>query len=151
MAMRKITLGAVLAIMVVGTVTSALATGLLVATHRISTTGGVKSIGVGVYSDSRCANAVSSISWGTLEPGATKYVTIYVKNEGNVAVVLTMTASNWNPSSASTYITLQWNREKYVLSSGSVVSAVLTLSVSSNIIEITSFSFDITITGTELP
>jgi hypothetical protein len=36
-----------------------------------------------------------------------------------------------------------------VLTSGSVVSAVLTLSVSSSVSGVTSFSFDITISGTQ--
>ena len=147
MAMRKIAIGTVLAIAAMGIVVSAL--GVLVATRTISNTGNVKAIGVGVYWDSGCTNVVSSIDWGALEPGATIDKTIYVKNEGSVALTLSMSTDNWNPSSASSYMTLSWNRENYVLNSGSVVSAVLTLSVSSGISGITNFSFDITISGTE--
>ena len=66
-----------------------------------------------------------------------------------MAVVLGMTAGNWNPASASSYITLSWNRENYLLNSGSVVQAVLTLSVSSGVSGVTNFSFDIIITGIE--
>ena len=145
--MRKIAIGTVLAIAAMGMVISAL--GVLVATRTISNTGNVKAIGVGVYWDSGCTNVVSSIDWGALEPGATIDKTIYVKNEGSVALTLSMSTDNWNPSSASSYMTLSWNRENYVLNPGSVVSAVLTLSVSSGISGITNFSFDITISGTE--
>jgi hypothetical protein len=74
---------------------------------------------------------------------------VYVRNEGTVSVTLNMTKGNWNPSSASSYITLTWNKEKYVLPAGQVVTAVLTLSVSSSVSGVTSFSFDITITGTQ--
>jgi hypothetical protein len=147
MAMQKIAMGTVLAIAVVGMVVTAL--GALVATRTISNVGSLKAIGVGVYWDSSCTSAVSSIDWGALEPGVTKNFTIYVRNEGNVQVRLSMTISNWNPSSASSYIELTWNRENHVLTAGSVVSAVLTLSVSSSISGITSFSFDIIIAGTE--
>lgn len=147
MAMQKVTMGTVLAFAVLGMVVTAL--GALVATRTISNTGYLKAIGVGVYWDSGCTSAVSSIDWGALEPGVTKNFTIYVRNEGNVQVRLSMTTSNWNPPSASSYITLSWNRENYVLTAGSVVSAVLTLSVSSSISGITSFSFDIIIAGTE--
>jgi hypothetical protein len=147
MAMQKITIGTVLAIAVLGMVVTAL--GALVATRTISNTGSLKAIGVGVYWDSSCTSAVSSIDWGALEPGVTKNFTIYVRNEGNVQVKLSMTTSNWNPASASSYITLTWNRDNYVLTAGSVVSAVLTLSVSSSISGITSFNFDIIIAGTE--
>jgi len=148
MAMQKITVGTVLAIAVIATVTG-LAAALLVANQTISNTGNVKAVGVGVYWDSSCTNEVSSIDWGDLEPGATIDKTIYVKNEGSITVVLSMTTDNWNPASASSYITLSWNRENYVLNSGSVVQVVLTLSVSSSISGITNFSFDIIITGTE--
>jgi hypothetical protein len=89
------------------------ALGALVATRRISNTGNLKAIGVGVCWDSSCTSAVSSIDWGALEPGVTKNFTIYVRNEGNVQVMLSMTTSNWNPASASSYITLSWNRENY--------------------------------------
>lgn len=147
LAMQKITLGAVLAIAVAGMVVTAL--GALVASRTFSNVGNLKAIGVGVYSNSGCTTAVSSIPWGVLEPGGTKTSIIYIKNEGTVRVRLSMTVGNWNPSSASNYITVSWNRESYTLDPGSVVQANLTLSVSSSISGITSFSFDITITGTE--
>ena len=149
MAMQKITMGTVLAIAVVGVVVSALAAGLLVANQSIYNTGNVKAVGVGVYWDSSCTNEVSSISWGNLDPGETKDVTIYVKSEGTMAVTLSMTTDNWNPAPASSNMTLGWNREDHVLNAGSVVQAVLTLSVSSDISEVTNFSFYIIITGTE--
>lgn len=147
MAMQKITMGTILTIAIVGMVVTAV--GALVATRTISNIGSVKAIGVGVYWDSSYTNAVSSINWGELQPGVAKNVTIYVKNEGSVKMKLSMTASNWSPTQASSYMTLSWNRENYVLNPGSVVSAVLTLSVSSSISGITSFSFDVIISGTE--
>jgi len=147
MAMQRATIGTVVVIAVMGLMVSAL--GALVATRTISNVGNLQAIGVGVYWDSSCTNAVSSIDWGALEPGANKQFTIYVKNEGSVPVKLSMTVSNWDPSSAASYMTLSWNRDNYVLSAGSVVSAVLTLSVSSSISGVTSFSFDIIISGTQ--
>ena len=125
------------------------ALGALVATRTISNSGSVTAVGVGVYSDSGCTTVLSAISWGAVNPGDVKTYTVYVKNTGTVPVKLNMTVSNWNPSSASSYITLTWNQEKSVLTAGQVVSAVLTLSVSSSVSGVTSFSFDITITGTQ--
>jgi hypothetical protein len=147
MAMQRATIGTVVVIAVMGLMVSAL--GALVATRTISNTGSVTAVGVGVYSDSACTTALSAISWGTLNPGDVKNYTVYVRNEGTVSVTLNMTKGNWNPSSASSYITLTWNKEKYVLPAGQVVTAVLTLSVSSSVSGVTSFSFDITITGTQ--
>jgi len=147
MAMRRATIGTVVAIAVMGLMASAL--GALVATRTISNSGSVTAVGVGVYSDSACKTALTAISWGTVNPGDVKNYTVYVKNEGTVSVTLSMTVSNWNPSSASSYITLTWNKEKSALTAGQVVQAVLTLSVSSSVSGVTSFSFDITITGTQ--
>ena len=147
MAMQRATIGTVVAIAVMGLMVSAL--GALVATRTVTNSGSVTAVGVGVYSDSGCTTALSAISWGTVNPGDVKTYTMYVKNTGNVPVKLNMTVSNWNPSSASSYITLTWNQEKYVLPAGQVVPAVLTLSVSSSVSGVTSFSFDITITGTQ--
>ena len=147
MAMQRATIGTVVVIAVMGLMVSAL--GALVATRTISNSGSVTAVGVGVYSDSGCTTALTAISWGTVNPGDVKTYTAYVKNTGNVPVKLNMTVSNWNPSSASSYITLTWNQEKSTLTAGQVVPAVLTLSVSSSVSGVTSFSFDITITGTQ--
>ncbi|MEM3054657.1 MAG: hypothetical protein QXM52_02995 [Candidatus Bathyarchaeia archaeon] len=147
MAMQKLTMGTFLTIAIIGMVITA--AGAFVATRTISNVGSLKSVGVDVYWDSSCTNPVSSIDWGEMVPGSSKQFTIYIKNNGNVPLRLSMTVSNWNPPSASTYMNLSWNCEGYVLGAGSVVSAVITLSVSSSITEITNFSFDITIAGTE--
>jgi hypothetical protein len=72
-----------------------------------------------------------------------------VENSGTVPVTLTMSAGSWNPANASSYITLSWNRQNYTLPAGSSVQALLTLNVSSSIDGITSFTFNITITGTQ--
>jgi hypothetical protein len=159
MAMQRATIGAVLAIAVMGVVASAL--GVLVANRTIPNTGNIRvvtppppppppqTVQLGIYSDSGCTTVLSSIPWGTLDPGGSTSATAYLKNEGNVQVMLSMTYGNWTPSSASSYFTLSWDRQSYVLSVGSVVQATLTLSVSSSISGITTFSFDITITATQ--
>lgn len=147
MAMQKIAIGTASAIAALALVASAL--GLLVTSRTISNTGNVKAVGVNVYWDSACTNVTSSIDWGALDPGGAENVTVYVLNSGSVSLSLNVTSGNWNPSEASNYITLTWSREGYTLSPGSLVQAVLTLSVSSSVNSITSFSFDITITGTE--
>jgi hypothetical protein len=158
MAMQRATLGVVLAIAVIGVVASGF--GVLVANRTIPNTGNIKvvtpppppppqTVQLGIYSDSGCTTVLSSIPWGTLDPGGSTSATVYLRNEGNVQVMLSMTYGNWTPSSASSYFTLSWNRQSYVLSVGSVVQATLTLNVSSSISGITTFSFDITITATQ--
>jgi uncharacterized repeat protein (TIGR01451 family) len=147
MAMRNATIGAVVAVAVMGLMVSTL--GALVTTRTISNSGNINAVGVGVYADSNCTTVLSTINWGNLNPGDVKNYTMYVENTGNVPVTLNMTVGSWSPTSASSYITLTWNQEQYVLPAGQVVTAVLTLSVSSIISGVTSFSFTITITGSQ--
>jgi len=83
-----------------------------------------------------------------LEPGSDKTVTVYVRNEGNTVVTLSKVAQNWNPSTASSYMTLNWNYAGQTLSVNQLLQVKLTLVVSPSVSGITNFSFDITITAT---
>ena len=130
------------ALSAVGQVLSSLQT-----SRTISNSGAVKAIGVGVYWDDECTSPVSSIDWGIIEPGSSKDVACYIRNEGNSASTLSMNTSNWNPSSAKTYITLSWNYGGQSINPNEVVEVTFTLSISASIQGITSFSFDITIVG----
>jgi len=111
----------------------------------VSSNGSVQGVGVGVYWNQACTNATSSISWGILDPGSNVNKTIYVRNEGNTAATLSMTTSNWNPTNASSYMTLNWNYGGQTLNVNQVVQVKLTLAVSSSVTGITNFSFDITV------
>ena len=113
--------------------------------QTISNTGSVEAIGVGVYWDQSCADTVTSIDWGVLEPDSNVTRTVYIRNEGNTEATLSMVTSNWNPSNASDYMTLSWDYGDQTLNANEVIEVKLTLSVSASIVGITSFSFDITI------
>jgi len=103
---------------------------------------------VGVYSSPDCKTSLSSINWGTLSPGGNKSVVAYVKNEGTVPVTLALSAANWSPTTASSYMTLSWDYNGARLNPGTKAKVTLTLQVSSSVDEITSFSFDVVITAT---
>ena len=122
-------------------------TSSLQANRTISNVGEVQAIGVGIYWDQSCTTEVSSINWGIIEPGSSKNVTIYIRNEGNSVASLTMNASNWNPSNASDYIDLSWDYQGQVINVSEVLEVTFTLVISSEIQGITSFSFDIVIVG----
>ena len=123
--------------------------GTLLGQVTLPNLGTVKTTGVGVYWDSGCSNSVTSVNWGTVAPGSTNDVTVYIKNEGNAEETLSSTAENWNPSIASTYMTLTWDYAGQVIDVGEVVQVTLSLSVSDTIEGITSFSFDIVIIGSD--
>jgi predicted membrane channel-forming protein YqfA (hemolysin III family) len=147
MAMQKATIGAVIVLLYVGIIVSAM--GALFATQTISNSGTVvTAVGVSVYTNSTCKQALSSISWGSLNVGNVTTHTMYVKNTGNDAVTLNMTTSGWSPSYASSYFTFGWNQEKTQLAAGAGVTATLTLTGPSSIGNFTSFGFNIVIKGT---
>jgi len=106
-------------------------------------------VNLGVYSDSACTQTVTALSVGTLSPGGAATQTVYVKNTGNIPETLTMTTNNWAPSSASSLLTLTWNRQNAVLNAGASIQATLTLRVASNTGSLTTFSCDVTLTGTQ--
>jgi uncharacterized repeat protein (TIGR01451 family) len=148
MAIQKISTGAILAIVAVGLILTVTTAGLLSVSQSVSSTGTVTAINVGVYSDAYCTQNLTSIDWGTMAPGDTVTRTIYVKNTGNAQITLNMTKTNWNPTGANGPITVSWNKESTTLNPGVSTAATLTLSVSSSITGITSFSVNIVVTGT---
>jgi len=61
---------------------------------------------------------------------------------------LSLATSTWTPSNANAYITVSWDKQGATLTPGQSSAAILTLSVSSSITGITSFSNTITLSGT---
>ena len=107
------------------------------------------SANLGVYSNSACTTLLSNINWGTLIPGGATTQTIYVKNTGSdLSLALSMATNEWTPAGANGPIILTWNKEGTILQPGQSVAATFTLSASSSIANVTSFSVQITITGT---
>jgi hypothetical protein len=108
----------------------------------IQSRGVVKSLGVGVYWDEACSRPVSSLDWGVVEPGAQKNFTFYVRNEGNMPGRLSLSAVNWSPQIASSYMTLTWDYKGQVLEPYKSVKVTLKLLISQEIQGITNFNFD---------
>ena len=122
---------------------------VLTTNQTVPLSGTINAVNLGVYSYSACTQTVTSLNVGTLNPGGTGTQTVYVKNTGNVAETLTMTTGNWVPSGAGSSLTLSWNRQSTVLAAGASIQATLTLTAASNTGTITTFSCDVTLTGTQ--
>jgi len=147
---ERVVAGAAVALVLYALALSALGPAVssaLTGNKTVSNTGSVKGVGVGIYSDQACTNAISSINWGMLDPGSNANKTVFIRNEGNTPATLSVVTSNWNPTNASSYMTLSWNYGGQALNVNQVVQVRLTLSVSTNVKGIASFSFDITITA----
>lgn len=117
-------------------------------TQHIRNTARLKTVGVGIYQDADFTILVTLIDWGTLEPGETKNVSVYILNTSNVPITLNMTTENWIPANASNYMVMSWTYDGSVIAVGGYVHVALILSVKSTISGITNFSFDIVVRGT---
>ena len=108
-----------------------------------------KDVGIETYWDSRCTERVSSIEWGSLEPGTDKTVTLFIKNKGKTPVTLSYYSSNWNPSEIMNYLSLMWDYTGQSIEFKEIVQVTFTLHISENVEPTENFSFDITITCTQ--
>jgi len=102
-----------------------------------------------VYYDSTCTQTSTSINLGAIAPGSSITNTIYIKNLGDKSLTLSLRTKNWDPSNADGPVALTWNLEGTVLSPNQTSAATLTLNVSPNIEGVTTFSFEVEISGTE--
>jgi hypothetical protein len=147
--MRKISTGAIIALTATA-IFLTLVTAGLIATQTIPSDGTVVSAAnIGAYTDSQCTQNCTNISWGTLNPNTTTNKIIYVKNTGTTPLTLSMASENWTPTNADDYLTLTWNQQNTILNPDETTPANLTLTVAADTGDLTSFSLNIIITGTE--
>lgn len=146
MTRKNVAIGAAIIIAAALTIAGVLAT--IQSSRTIPSSGTISGIGLYLYWDSAFTNATTSIDWGTLSNGSSVSNIIYVRNNGTTSMTLNMTVGNWNPTNATGYLTLTWDKESASVPASSYVAANLTLAVSSTFTTGTAFSNDITITGT---
>ncbi len=147
--LKKIPTIAVIALTITALALTLATAAVLSANQTVPLNGTISAVNLGVYSDSACTQTATALNIGTLNPGGTATQTIYIKNTGNVPETLTMTTNNWIPSGASSSLTLTWNRQNTVLNADASIQATLTLTAAANTGSLTTFSCDITLTGTQ--
>ena len=114
----------------------------------ISSVGTFKAIGIGVYWDSQATRSVNTLDWGFLAAGSQKSYTVYVKNEGALPLTLSISASNWDPQTASNFLALDWNYNGQTVTGGKTLPVVITLAVSDSVNGVDTFNFDVIAVGT---
>jgi hypothetical protein len=119
-------------------------------TNTITNVSGLMTEGVRVYRNSSCTVELKYIDWGTLTPGSARACVVYVRNEDQEPMYLILSTEDWEPLMASDRITLEWDyKEQRMNPWGDPLQITLTLSVSRYIKGISSFNFDIHITGSD--
>jgi hypothetical protein len=121
--------------------------GQLLSTTSLQSHGTIETVGVAAYRENSCVNSMTNVEWGTIGPGGSVTRTVYIRNEGNSAVTLSLNTVNWSPTNAGNYISVSWNYGGQTIQPNQVVQITLTLSVSSSISGVDNFYFDIMIVG----
>jgi len=103
---------------------------------------------LGAYWDVGCSAMVSSIDWGNLTPSQTRNITFYIRNEGSTTLFLSGIDKNWNPITAEGYIRFVFGSADQVVQASEVKKVTCSLTISPEIINITNFSFDVLLQGT---
>jgi len=134
-----------LLILVVATTTIALSTIASMWLSKFSdlhfpSIGTIKTAGVKVYWDANLENETKEVQWGTIYPGSSNNVTLFVRSVSNIDAVMELKAANWTfrngngtiamgPSSSSSYMNLTWDYDNATLGTGETVTVTMTLSV----------------------
>jgi len=126
--------------------------GLLLSIRLVGTGGRISaSPNIAIYEDVNCTSSLSYIDWGSLEPGLTRNVTMYIRNEGTGGTTLSLSTANWQPANISSYMNLTWTYGGRGLLPHDVVEVTLTLWSSSSpsfaeyliSYDVRDFSFDV--------
>jgi len=102
---------------------------------------------IGIYWNQNCTNPVTSINWGMLSPGENKNITIYVRNEDNTTITLTINTLNWKPEETSQFLTFSCTSNNTTIEPQKTAKITLTLQVKQNIKTVKDFSFGINFEG----
>lgn len=111
----------------------------------IHNNGSIQAIGCQILDST--GNPITSINWGTINLGTSANQNIIVKNNGTIPITLSMITQNWNPTNASTFLTLSWNYAGQTIDPEQTLPLTLNLAVAPETSGIYDFSFDIVFTG----
>jgi len=123
----------------------------------IPSVGTIKASGVEAYWDRNLTNRTMNINWGTISPGSSANVTLYLKSVSVKDVNLSLAPDNWNPGNLSVFMSLAWSYNGTAVRPGQVIQVTIVLSASySNAFiryimsnDIKQFSFDVLIDAHE--
>jgi hypothetical protein len=140
----------VVALILVAIALTATTYGAISVNQSLSSSGSIAvTPNLALYSNSACTTSLSAIDWGTITPGNNQTRTVYVKNTGtSTSLTLSLSTNTWTPTSANGPIAISWDKEGTRIAPGQSTTAVITLTSSSSIVDVTTFSVQIMISGT---
>jgi hypothetical protein len=103
-------------------------------------------INIDLFVDEECTIPLSSFEWGKIEAGGTSKRSFYVKNSGEINVVINLKSENWSPTESNDFMRLSWDYDGSQIEPDEIRYIELQLSVDSECPN-DNFSFDIIIIG----
>lgn len=122
---------------------------VLVATYTIRNTGRIVTVGLAVFWDPAGTQLCTLVDWGAMQPGSMMGVTLYLKNTQALNMTVAMNTSSWQPPDVQQYFTLAWNYSGAILAPAQMIPVQFTLSLSPNVQNSTTFSFNINLNATQ--
>jgi hypothetical protein len=96
-----------------------------------------------VYADPACTILATSLNWGNCSPGSVHHNILYMFNDQDLNVSLSMNTTSWSPAIAQIYITESWNYTDGTMMLPHSIEAVdIVLNISQNIVNVTDFSYN---------
>lgn len=112
----------------------------------INATGQLAIVSLQVYWNADGTDAITFLDWGFMEPGGCYDRTVYVKNEGNVPINVSVCSIDWIPENASQFINFNCDTE-YNIAPNEIRQTLFVLNIASNVQNITTFNFTILVVG----
>lgn len=106
--------------------------------------------GLEFFTDLSLETKVSSVNWGSLEPGSSASVDLVIYNQGGSPLVLSYSSEKWDPPAAQQFFDLSWDYSGDPLGAHEALEISFVLQLSGDISEssgIESFSFDVVVMG----
>lgn len=113
----------------------------------VTSRGTIKVVGIEVYEDEALTTPLTEINWGVLAPSDIAYKDFWAFNNGTTPVTLNYTTDKWMPPLAETYLDLSWNYLNQTIEPSQSLALTFTMTVASDITDVTVFSHDIVIIG----
>jgi len=105
---------------------------------------------VEVYKDQNCTQYLELIDWGNITINSSYNRTAYIRNSGNLPLLLTMNTSDYNPPEVQLVFNLTWNLEEEIIYPLEVKECTFTLTTGPEHYYIYDFTFYINIYGLEV-
>ena len=104
-----------------------------------------ETLNLNIYWDEKCTQKVTSINWGTLNPGTSKAVTFFIKNKEKTPIILDHYVYDFKPAQITNYLKLTWDYDGQKIGFKDTVKVSLELQILENAPEIENFNFKISI------